>query len=171
MPITPFHFGPGAALKALAPARFSFTVFALSQLVIDLEPVLFFLASGEPLHPYLHTYAGASAVALASLWPGRRLCEWALRAWNSRLSEAQARWMSVPAAIGPRAALAGAFLGAWSHVFIDSFMHGDLYPLAPFSQAGQLVQIVSIETLQWILVGFGVAGLAALALLRSRGRI
>ena len=166
MPITPFHFGPGAALKALAPARFSFTVFVLSQLVIDLEPVLFFLASGEPLHPYLHTYAGASAVALASLWPGRRLCEWALRAWNSRLSEAQARWMSVPAAIEPRAALAGAFLGAWSHVFIDSFMHADVRPLAPFSRAGQMTGLVDIDLLHWICAAAGAAGLAALAFYR-----
>ena len=67
MPITPFHFGPGAAFKALAPARFSFAVFAFSQFVIDLEPTLFFL-TGDPSHPYLHTYLGATAVAAASYW-------------------------------------------------------------------------------------------------------
>ena len=171
MPITPFHFGPGAALKAAAPGNFSFTVFAFSQVLIDLEPVTLWIFTGDPAHPVLHTYLGALAVALLSVWPGRRVCEWALRVWNSRMSPAQARWLAFAPSIGLREALTGAFLGAYSHVFIDSFMHGDLYPLAPFSQAGQLVQIVSIETLQWILVGFGVAGLAALALLRSRGRI
>ena len=39
MPITPFHFGPGAAVKAVAPRHFSFTVFAFSQVMIDLEPI------------------------------------------------------------------------------------------------------------------------------------
>jgi hypothetical protein len=168
MPVTPFHFGPGAALKAAAPGTFSFTVFAFSQVVIDLEPVTLWIFTGDPAHPYLHTCLGALPVALVSVWPGRRICQWALRVWNSRMSPAQARWLAFPPRIGIRQALVGAFLGAYSHVFIDSFMHGDVYPLAPFSRAGQMVQIVSVEALQWILVGLGVAGLALLAAYRFR---
>ena len=162
MPITPFHFGPGAALKALAPARFSFAVFALSQALMDSEPVLLFLMTGDPAHPYLHTYAGATAVAAASVWPGRPVCERALRWWNSRLSAGQARWMAVRTQIEPRAALAGAFLGAWSHVFIDSFMHADMRPLAPFSDAGRMTSLVDIDLLHWICAAAGAAGVAAL---------
>jgi len=37
MPFTPFHFGPAAALKAAAPAHFSFMVFCYAQVVTDLE--------------------------------------------------------------------------------------------------------------------------------------
>ena len=104
MPITPFHLGPGAALKAVAPAQVSFTVFAFSQFLIVL-----------------------------SVWPGRRASEWAIRLWNSRLSEAQARWLAVEPRIALRPAIAGAVLGAYSHVFIDSFMHADMEPFAPFA--------------------------------------
>lgn len=168
LPITPFHFGPGAALKAAAAPYFSFTVFAFSQLLIDLEPGFFWVWRGEPVHPYLHTYLGALPVALLGVWPGRRVCEWALRLWNSRLSPAQARWLAVAPAIGLRAALAGAFLGAYSHVFIDSFMHDDMAPLAPFSRAGKFTDIVSIEMLQWLCVAAGAAGVAALLTLRLR---
>jgi len=46
MPLTPFHFGPAAAIKAIAPAHFSFTVFCYSQVVIDLETG-FHLLRGE----------------------------------------------------------------------------------------------------------------------------
>lgn len=55
MPITPFHLGPGAALKAIAPGSVSFTAFAFSQFLIDLEPILFWLFTGDPVHPYPHT--------------------------------------------------------------------------------------------------------------------
>ena len=47
MPITPFHFGPGALVKVIVPKHFSWTIFALSNILIDLEPVTLFLLIGE----------------------------------------------------------------------------------------------------------------------------
>ena len=158
MPITPFHFGPGAMLAALAPRHVSFTVFAFAQCLIDLEPIGFFLFTGDPVHPYLHTYVGALPVALLAVWPGRGVCAWLLRIWNSRLSPAQAVWLAVRPEISTTKALAGAFLGAYSHVFIDSFMHDDIRPLAPFSEAGRMTGLIGVEDLQWICVaGAGLA--------------
>jgi len=55
VPITPFHFGPGALIKAAAPKHFSWTIFALANVVIDLEPIGLFLLIGDPAHPLLHT--------------------------------------------------------------------------------------------------------------------
>lgn len=37
MPVTTFHFGPGALLKALVPRWISLTAFVISQVVVDLE--------------------------------------------------------------------------------------------------------------------------------------
>ena len=170
MPITPFHLGPGAALKALAPGQVSFTVFAFSQVLIDLEPVTLFFLTGDPAHPYLHTYLGAALVAALSVWPGRRASEWAIRLWNSRLSEAQARWLRAEPRISLREAVAGALLGAYSHVFIDSFMHADMRPLAPFSAGGEFAGLISVEALQWICVAAGVAGVAVLYARRRLSR-
>ena len=170
MPITPFHLGPGALFKALAPRYFSFTVFAFSQFLIDLEPGFFWIARGEPVHPYLHTYLGALPVAVLSVWPGRRICEWVLRWWNSRLDEAQARWLAVLPRIGLREAIAGAFLGAYSHVALDSLMHSDMRPLAPFSLAGRMDGIVSVDSLHLFCVVTGALGVAILVLLALRRR-
>lgn len=168
MPITPFHFGPGAAVKALAPRHFSFTVFAFSQCLIDLEPIGMFLATGAPVHPWLHTFPGATLVFAASWWAGPPVCGWALRRWNAWLSPAQARWLAQDATIAPRAAGSGAFIGAYSHVAIDGLMHGDMEPFAPFSPANPWLHAVSIETLQWACVAAGVAGLAGMLVLRWR---
>ncbi|MCI0354322.1 MAG: hypothetical protein L0099_04665, partial [Acidobacteria bacterium] len=64
MPFTPFHFGPGATVKAMAAQHFSLTVFAFAQVAIDLEPLYFMLRDEDPLHRFFHTYVGATAVAL-----------------------------------------------------------------------------------------------------------
>ena len=37
MPITPFHFGPGAALHVLAPRHVSFLAFCAANVVIDVK--------------------------------------------------------------------------------------------------------------------------------------
>ena len=168
MPITPFHLGPGALAKSIAPRCFSFTVFAFSQALIDLEPIGFFLFTGDPVHPYLHTALGAAVVFLVSWLAGRPLCEWALRMWNGWLSPAQARWLAYEPRITTGAAAIGAFVGAYSHVVIDSIMHVDVRPFAPFSPASPWLQMVTIETLQWLCVLAGLVGLAGLALWRWR---
>lgn len=171
MPFTPFHFGPGAALKALLPARFSFTVFAFSQVLIDLEPLAFWVFAGDPLHPYLHTFAGATLVAVLAYAPGRRVAEWVLRLWNAQLSPGQARWLGFEARISRSAALWGAVLGAYSHVVLDGVMHSDMRPLAPFSAARPWLAAITIEQLHLSCVVAGIVGVAVLALLRWHRRI
>jgi hypothetical protein len=168
MPITPFHLGPGGLVKALAPRHFSFTVFAFSQGLIDLEPIGFFFFTGDPVHPYLHTYLGATLVFVISWWAGRPVGEWALRVWNAWLSEAQARWLAYEPRISRSASGMGACVGAYSHVAIDSIMHGDMEPFAPFSSASPWLLATSVETLQWICVALGVAGVAGLMFLRRQ---
>lgn len=56
MPITPFHFGPGAAIHALAPKQVSFLAFCVSNILIDIEPLYFMLTDQYPLHRFFsHT--------------------------------------------------------------------------------------------------------------------
>ena len=38
MPVTPFHVGPAAVVKAVFREKFSITIFAFSQILIDLQP-------------------------------------------------------------------------------------------------------------------------------------
>jgi hypothetical protein len=168
MPITPFHFGPGALFKCAAPGRVSWTVFALANVLIDLEPIGLFLLTGEPVHPWLHTPPGAIAVAVTAATLGRRPCEWFLGWWNRQLSPAQARWLAVPVQINRAAAWAGAFLGTISHILLDAVMHVDVRPFWPLHPGNPMQGWITVEALQWACVAAGVLGVAVLALLRAR---
>jgi len=60
LPITPFHFGVGAAFHAADPRRVSFLSFCVVNCVIDCETVWNFLRGAYPLHRFLHTFLGAA---------------------------------------------------------------------------------------------------------------
>lgn len=59
MPVTPFHGGIGLACKGPLGARFSFTVFVATQIVIDLESGYFLFTGQYPVHRFLHTFLGS----------------------------------------------------------------------------------------------------------------
>ncbi len=166
MPITPFHFGPGALFASAAPGRVSWTVFALANVLIDLEPIGLFFLIGDPAHPWLHTVPGALAVAVVAARGGRRPCEAFLRWWNSRLSPAQARWLWMPPEISLGAAWAGALLGTLSHVGLDAFMHGDVRILWPLRDANPLVGRIDLGLLHAGCVAAGAIGVAILVIRR-----
>ena len=168
MPITPFHFGPGALFKCAAPQSFSWTVFALANVLIDLEPISLFFLTGDPAHPWLHTAPGAIGVAVFAAMAGRRPCEWFLRWWNRQLSPAQAKWLGVPDTIDSAAAWAGALVGTISHILLDAIMHSDVRPFWPFVAGNPMQGAIAIETLQWICVVAGVLGVGALALVKQK---
>ena len=54
----------------------------------------------------------------------------------------------------------------YSHIVLDSFMHHDITPLAPFSNANPLLQVVSLSTLHWFCLVAGAAGLCVLGIRR-----
>ena len=177
MPFTPFHMGPAAALKAAAPRHVSFTVFGFTQVLIDLEPLYYILRHEAILHRFFHTCVGATLVGLAGVVIGRPVCQWLLGIWlrvwlplwRARAGQAQPEAARVAARIPLGAAVAGAFLGAYSHVVLDSIMHADIRPLAPFSQANPLFRVLSLDALHQLCLGAGIAGLVVLALrLRPR---
>lgn len=172
MPVTPFHFGPAAAIKAVTPRYFSFVAFGLTQVVIDTEP-LFYMAQGSwPIHRFFHTYLGATAVALLVAFVGKPLCEWILRLWNRRLSTSQRVWLGVNPRISFSAALTGALFGGYSHVLLDSIMHSDIRPFAPFSNNNGLLYVISIDYLHILTAIFGIfGGTMLLVLLVRRKRV
>lgn len=154
MPITPFHFGPGALVKVIIPKHFSWTIFALSNILIDLEPVTLFLLIGDPAHPWLHTLPGAIGVAMVAATLGRKPSEWVLGWWNGRLSSGwQARWLAVEPRISRSTAWISALIGTLSHLGLDSIMHADVEALWPIIAGNQIQGIISLNALH----GFCVA--------------
>ena len=160
MPVTPFHFGPGAALHVIAPKHVSFIAFCAANVIVDLESAYNLFTQQDRVHAFMHTYVGATLAAFATvlLFVGmQRLARVApLPNWFA--------WKALtlmPVTIGAAA-------GAYSHIVLDSIMHGDMTPLSPFSSKNHLLAIVSIEALHWFCAGVGAVAVAVLAIRMRR---
>lgn len=160
MPITPFHFGPGAAIHALAPRQVSFLAFCAANVLIDIEPLYFMLTHQYPVHRFFHTLIGALLIAILTiaLFMGARA--FAGRYWLPNLF----KWRE----LGVFAVTIGAILGSYSHIVLDSLMHSDITPLAPFSDANPLLKLVALNTLHLGCVAAGVVGVVILFIRQSR---
>jgi hypothetical protein len=162
MPFTPFHLGPGVAFKSVAPGHYSLSVFVFTQIVIDLEP-LFYMLSGEwPVHRFLHTYLGATVAAFIGYWIGRPVCGVVLTMIQHRARSTRKVLSNGMNRINQVAAFSGAFIGAYSHVALDSIMHSDLNPLAPFSKNNGLLKVIPVAELYLYCTVAGIAGVIGL---------
>ncbi|MEK8034698.1 hypothetical protein AACH06_28100 [Ideonella sp. DXS29W] len=137
MPITPFHFGPGAALHAMAPSHISFLAFVAANVLIDVEPLYYMVTAQFPLHRTFHTYLGATAVAAAVV-----LLHAGGRALQSHLPDLFG-WKS----LGRQPVALGAAAGVYSHVALDSLMHADMHPFWPLSSANPMLDAIGLPVL------------------------
>jgi len=158
MPITPFHFGPGAAIHAIAPKHVSFLAFCSANVFIDIEP-LYYMATGQyPLHRFFHTYIGASIIIVTTALIFFIALKLASRVRLPNLFQ----WQS----LNPRPIWLGAVAGGYSHIVFDSVMHSDIVPLSPFSEMNLLYQLVPLGELHLFCVFAAVSGLAILGVRR-----
>jgi membrane-bound metal-dependent hydrolase YbcI (DUF457 family) len=150
VPVTPVHFGPGALVAAASRSKVSFLAFAATNVLIDVESLYNMITDQPRIHTFFHTYLGSTlAAALTVLeflplrWLAFKLPAWPVLGWRS---------------LSVNAVLLGALVGAWSHVILDSVMHADITPLAPFSNANGLYRFVSLGVLNGFCIGLGVLG-------------
>jgi len=148
MPFTPFHLGPGIAVKAMLQRRFSIVVFSWSQIIIDLQPLYVILTGHGKYHGYSHTYLGATLLTLVATVIGKYLGELGFRLVG-KPEYLPIRWP---------VAFVSAFIGCFSHVFIDSVTHKDVSPFAPFSYINRLPGIISNKTMMILCVIIGIIG-------------
>ena len=153
--------GPALAIKAGLGDRFSLVGFGLSQIVIDIEPLLAFVLGWTVLHGWTHTYVGATLIAAAVTALGRRPAEWILRRWNQELRYHKLDRFQPPDRLTIAEVASGAFIGTYSHVAIDSLMHPDMRPFAPFSAANPSLDLASYDEASLTCGILLVVGLAA----------
>ncbi len=158
MPLTPFHMGPGVAIKVVAGRYYSLMVFGFSQVAMDIEPVVRIIRGDAVLHGFTHTYLGATLIGLVSAVVGRPICQLFLNYWTPDPYSPFMNWLRGSKLISWPAAIAGAFVGTYSHVFLDSIMHSDTQPLAPLSEVNGLLHAISIGGLHLLCVLCGVSG-------------
>jgi hypothetical protein len=156
MPFTPFHFGVGAGLHSAAPRHVSFLAFCAANVVVDFE-TLYYLTTGQfPYHRFFHSFAGMSFVIAATiglfaaaLWLATKVELPNLFGWQ--------QLTMMPISVG-------AGLGGYTHVVLDSIMHSEIRPFAPFDDSNPFFGIVRLDVLHWACMAAGVAGLAVLGI-------
>ena len=159
MPVTPFHVGPAAVVKAVFREKFSITIFAFSQILIDLQPLFAMLGADIELHGISHTYLGATMIAIVSFLLGKPFCQFLLGWWNRHLSAEKNSVLIVNESISWKVAISSAFIGTYSHILLDSIRHVDLQPFYPAQLTNHLLGLVAIDTLHILCTVAGFIGL------------
>jgi membrane-bound metal-dependent hydrolase YbcI (DUF457 family) len=157
MPFTPLHAGPGLVIKGLCGSRFSLLSFLVAQVVIDLEPLYYMIMDQSPLHRMAHTLLGATGVA------GIVVCMMALIGQVQRLRAITADDEEFSLA----GICFGGLVGTWSHVMLDSMVHLDVRPFAPFNEAVLLYGVIEWEQVDLLCLLCAAVGL----LLHARQRL
>lgn len=170
MPFTPFHMGPGLAVKALLGRRFSVLSFGIAQVAMDIEPLVQMLRDGDRLHGLSHTFVGASVIGLAIVAVAPALCRPILERWNQELAHHRLASFASEETLSRSAVWSGALIGTYSHVVLDAIMHVDAQPFAPWVAANALHGAVSIASLHALCVATGLIGVAAWAIAGLRRR-
>jgi hypothetical protein len=163
MPATPFHFGPGLLVKAVAPRQFSMAAYSLSQVVIDIESGYYMLHHATPVHRQAHTFLVGGLIGLLCGLIVSRVGAWVARP-RDIVPEALAAEYRLPVAV-----LSGIFGGIF-HSVLDGIMHADIRPFRPFTQANPLFGLVSVQILYLFCVITGVVGAALLLAWERRTR-
>jgi len=150
MPFTPIHMGPGILIKALLQSSFSLMVFGWTQIVMDIQPLIVLITGEGHLHGFTHTYIGAILLAIFSALTGKYLSELGLKilAIDKYQSISIAWWV----------AFLSAFIGSFSHVFLDSIMHSDVEPFFPITTTNHIHGIVSVTMLHKLCMYSGGVG-------------
>lgn len=157
--------GPGLLIKAALQGGFSLMVFGWTQILIDLQPLIVMLSGRGHIHGWTHTYLGATFIGLAGGVTGKYLGQLGLAILSGK------RWAQV--AIRWWVAILSGLIGSYSHVVLDSIMHRDMQPLAPWSDANGLLKLIPVATLHelCLLCGFlGATVILTLVLVRTASR-
>lgn len=151
MPFTPIHMGPGILIKAILQGSFSLMVFGWAQIIMDIQPLFVILTGEGHLHGFSHTYIGASLLAIVAALSGKYLSEFGLILIGvaKKDNAIKIAWWVV---------FISAFIGTFSHVYIDSIMHSDVEPFFPLFLDNNMLGILTVNQLHQWCVYSGLAG-------------
>lgn len=168
MPFTPFHFGPGLAVKGMGAPVFSWSAFAAAQVLIDCETLYYLLHQEYPVHRFLHSFLGAAVAGLAATI----LCLVIVRAPGLRRPRHVTQLLDSPSvARGERTSLGillGGVAGGLSHPFLDGIMHPDVRPFMPWSDYNPFLGLVGVAQLHLLCVAAALFGAVCVTLWRGR---
>jgi hypothetical protein len=150
--------GPGLLVKSVLLRHFSLMVFGFSQVAMDIETLIRILRADPILHGFSHTYLGATVVALISFLIGLPICQWILNMREPTPNLPFVELLFEPKVISKSSAIAGALIGTYSHVLLDSLMHFDVRPFALLTDANPLIDLISVRMLHLVCITSGILG-------------
>ena len=151
MLFTPFHMGPGIFIKVLLQGSFSLVIFGWAQLLMDIQPLVVLLTDNGQLHGFSHTYIGASLIAVLATISGKYLADYVFRFLSIYRKE-------TPLITTWAVTFSSSFIGTFSHVILDSVMHGDMKPFYPLPFQNKILEIISLNQLHLFCIFSGIIG-------------
>ena len=147
MPFTPIHLGAGLAAKALGQRQFSLMIFAGSQVLMDIEPLLGIIYGWPVLHGVTHTLGGALLIGTIAALIGKPISQWVLRYFRYD------KWSMVW-----RNGFISAYIGTFSHIGLDAIMHSDMNPLLPIQYGNPWLITITVDQLHLLCLMLGIIG-------------
>lgn len=153
--------GAGIAAKAAINRHFSILAFGIAQVAMDIEPLIGMIRDADVLHGLTHTYIGALVIGLAVMLASPFICRPILRRYNYGAGAMGASWLACPEPLSKGPVALGAFIGTFSHVLFDSFMHADMRPFWPASNSNPMLGLMSVDAVYRFCFWLGVASAIA----------
>ena len=145
MPFTPFHLGPALLFGLVFSSIFDLLTLLIASVIPDVEPfcILLFNLPG-PLHGFFHSYVGSSILAVLV----------AVVAYSLRniLTKIMLKF-KISQKSSFQKILFTSLIGAYSHVFLDSFLYREMNPLYPL-QGNPFVGVASAHVAYTAVYGF-----------------
>ncbi len=124
MPLTPFHLGPALLFGLLLFKFVDFPTSLVASVILDVEPfIVLFFGLNYPLHGFFHSFVGGSIVAVVLGFVMLRL---------SSVTTLVMTPFKLEQKFSSNSVFLASFLGTFSHILLDSVMHGDIMPFYPF---------------------------------------
>jgi membrane-bound metal-dependent hydrolase YbcI (DUF457 family) len=171
LPVTPFHFGPGLALKGAAAPVFSWSAFAAAQVVIDCETIYYMVSGEYPVHRFFHSFLGAAVAGLVTAVLFLVIVHASFISFP-RLIVPLTTTATARGEISSLGALLGGLTGGLSHPLLDGIMHPDVRPFMPWTDYNPFLGLIGLAPLHLACVASAILGGIGLALWkrRSKGR-
>ncbi|WP_130804296.1 DUF4184 family protein [Acinetobacter ihumii] len=147
MPFTPLHLGVGVCCKTIGQQRFSFMIFAGTQVLMDIEPLLGLIYSWQYLHIHTHNLLGASLIGTIAFLIGKPISQCILK--SIKYKDWQVSWQT---------AAISAYIGSFSHIFLDAFMHHDVFLFYPWILQNPFLDMISYSMIFYGCLFSGIFG-------------
>ena len=122
MPFTPFHFGPSLLIGLIFFPLLYLPAILFGSVIVDLEPLSFYLLGLPVLHLFFHTFLGATISALILAF-----FVYLLRGVLGDIMTA----FQLPQIASPLNITFAALVGAYSHILLDAFLYPEMQPFWP----------------------------------------